>query len=1166
MKRRISLKLIGVMGALLAVLLLPFMSLRAVAGVTGSMSNTNIGLTAASGDWTVSNDTVSCSFTGATSAELTITNGYNTVAVLSFKVAGEIQAGGGYATTTVTVNSSQLASVKGGLFSKSEKKQYSGDYTGDQAITLAAGATVSIKLQSTNKNGNASATITNLTLVQKAEVSVTFAPRNDNLSYTVSYYASTTATEMTTNTVSTAAVSVQGDKSRGFTVTASGYAFLGANYTYSSDSAEAGYLYAVAGAVAPETGYRLTPDFIEVPSGGIAPFSVNGSLYWTWETAVNATGGQGTVILNASTYTLPTTYAENGLTKAGLYITGRDHALIYTIPSGVNFLVPCTSTDTGVFGEMPSGAYASTATPSTFRTLTVPAGAKIVCDGTINVNGHRREDGQGANGPGAPRGAHGKLILAGSGTQLEVNGVLTCYGFVTGSGTVEVTSTGTTYEFMQMYDWPGGTNLVGEWTSFGNGGWKGAATNKTLFFASKYYVQNIESPLKVSHGGTMKMETVLTAANTTVVSSSELIGDTGLFQLGEGTHIIRTYDAATDRVTYRSGGKGTISIGSITVTANTSFGSVTLNSASYTLPLNNALTVHIGDGVTANISNRFALVPGSELIVDDGGTLNLTSHLYIIGKDDWTTAMSFSAQMAPLYTAGRGTTVKMEVDSSGRLVVNGVLNVSGGVYTTGAIDSSTDKVICGTGKIVHTGSLTDGELQGGYSATLHDFSVSAAYILHPGDTALKNIQNYTYYGLGTAWYTHRVDYYEGSTTGTAVLIPSLTTYSVGGFPEGANAVEYEHDEKLFTGLATHADTWNDFADKYEYNDEAQKDQFVQAYYRVCNAKLLVYDKPGGEADKLTLEYRLNDYIWLNASGYLDFDSATFDKSKLTVSGDCELLVVGNVVYIVRRVVAKELPETMTITLAYDGIPSAPFTVDFGAYKTLLEGKETTSVATKTLLTAMMTYGKAAANHFSSGSYDISVELNMDQSQDVTSGWTAGATSGTPSVSTKSAKIYFDEALRMSVYFAPSGIDMSQVKQVGLLVGTASGTLEGSTAPATYVIYNILEDVEINPGGIGNYPTGNTGLAATILDYTELPTLDEKGRWEVCFDLSAGAYLKSFELRPYVLLADGSYIYGEQVHYSLAAYISRMYEKSSDLKFKNLLAATWEYAVAADEAF
>jgi hypothetical protein len=117
-----------------------------------------------------------------------------------------------------------------------------------------------------------------------------------------------------------------------------------------------------------------------------------------------------------------------------------------------------------------------------------------------------------------------------------------------------------------------------------------------------------------------------------------------------------------------------------------------------------------------------------------------------------------------------------------------------------------------------------------------------------------------------------------------------------------------------------------------------------------------------------------------------------------------------------------------------------------------------------------------------------------------------------------------------------------------------------------VIYNILEDVEINPGGIGNYPTGNTGLAATILDYTELPTLDEKGRWEVCFDLSAGTYLKSFELRPYVLLADGSYIYGEQVHYSLAAYIGRMYEKSSDLKFKNLLAATREYAVAADEAF
>jgi hypothetical protein len=65
------------------------------------------------------------------------------------------------------------------------------------------------------------------------------------------------------------------------------------------------------------------------------------------------------------------------------------------------------------------------------------------------------------------------------------------------------------------------------------------------------------------------------------------------------------------------------------------------------------------------------------------------------------------------------------------------------------------------------------------------------------------------------------------------------------------------------------------------------------------------------------------------------------------------------------------------------------------------------------------------------------------------------------------------------------------------------------------------------------------------------------------------YNKAYELRPFAIVEDANgthYVYGEQVHYSLAAYISRTYKSSTDKAFKNLLVATWDYVVAADAAF
>lgn len=141
-------------------------------------------------------------------------------------------------------------------------------------------------------------------------------------------------------------------------------------------------------------------------------------------------------------------------------------------------------------------------------------------------------------------------------------------------------------------------------------------------------------------------------------------------------------------------------------------------------------------------------------------------------------------------------------------------------------------------------------------------------------------------------------------------------------------------------------------------------------------------------------------------------------------------------------------------------------------------------------------------------------------------------------------------------------------KIGLLATSGTGTLTVANHETMYVLYSPTPPGTL--GGSGNYPEEDLKEAVngTITDYSELPGRDAKGRWELCFDLTNDMYGQVYELRPFMIVEDKTgthYIYGEQVHYSLAAYISRTYEKA-DNAFKNLLTATWDYVVAAEAAF
>ena len=122
---------------------------------------------------------------------------------------------------------------------------------------------------------------------------------------------------------------------------------------------------------------------------------------------------------------------SDGNTANDYAVANSDGTVTYYVPSGIKFLVPYSAEDDGTFAGGENYTDKATSNPSAFRTLTVAAGAHIICNGEMNVNGQRHEYTQPHSG--RPAGGHGLMKLEGSGTQLTVNGTLFCYGFIAGT-------------------------------------------------------------------------------------------------------------------------------------------------------------------------------------------------------------------------------------------------------------------------------------------------------------------------------------------------------------------------------------------------------------------------------------------------------------------------------------------------------------------------------------------------------------------------------------------------------------------------------------------------------------------------------------------------------------------------------------------------------------
>jgi len=393
--------------------------------------------------------------------------------------------------------------------------------------------------------------------------------------------------------------------------------------------------------------------------------------------ALFETGGQRFADLNEAV-----AYAQaNGQSKITLATDGSISGT-YTIPAGITLLIPFDEAGT-LYTDAPAAIRTAPASKP-FRTLTMSDGASITVNGAISLGG--RYYAAGGSEQGRPVGDYGYIKMAeNSSITVKNGGNLYAWGFISGSGSILAESGATVYEFYQIADFRGGTAS----SNMGN----------KVFPFSQYFVQNIEVPLTLNAGANEQVYSGVYAMKTTYTTAINFIGDTGMFKVKSGS-FTKDYDEKTDRLILSVNGEAELN------TLSLKLASMSVNSASYVLPITNNITINIQSG-NVTINQDAALLAGVEVNIAAGAGLTVANgkNIYFYDSDEWNSdnfvwgpCKFKSVAYAPgkAYNRSNNDLVDAKMD------VNGSVTAIGAIYTTG---SGAD--ICssnGTGKYIQQGA------------------------------------------------------------------------------------------------------------------------------------------------------------------------------------------------------------------------------------------------------------------------------------------------------------------------------------------------------------------------------------------------------------------------------------------------------------------------------
>ena len=543
---------------------------------------------------------------------------------------------------------------------------------------LDASGTIEVEIESGSTSADTKITITNISLAADVSATVTFQPA-ENGSYTVNgkkiteTYASTQS--------STAAYLVEATP-------AEGYRFMGwydvSTGTCINTNAKASLNF--------DSNCTITARFA---SKDLALFEANGQKFDDLNDAIKE-----------AQKNLPATITLVGSGK----ITGN-----YTIPSGVTLLIPFDDNRTD-YTTMPgtTGLVAAKKNQSVYTTLTMDEGSQITVYGNISLPA--QVSSANYSYTGVISGPCGTIHMKPSSRIVLKDGSnLYCWGFITGTGDIKAESGATVYEEFQICDYRGG-NVTSPLNNA-----------KLVFPFTQYYVQNIEATLEIEYGAKETAvcrlhSTKYTKANVSLNFIAEDSG--GLFNLQPGSSFVKKYDSATERVTYEVIGDANFS--SITIDAG-----ATVESQNFNLPIMQNTTINVKRGTTT-IDQSLCLIPGSQVIIDEGAAVKIAAgkSIYVYDRSDWvykewdTETIDVNGQKKPRYinsgfTLPGSTDFRPEFYTPSRssdnskcwtshfttadmkdvkFDVNGTLNVEGNLYTTkGGADITSS---LGSGKVV----------------------------------------------------------------------------------------------------------------------------------------------------------------------------------------------------------------------------------------------------------------------------------------------------------------------------------------------------------------------------------------------------------------------------------------------------------------------------------
>ena len=509
---------------------------------------------------------------------------------------------------------------------------------------LEGGGTVEVEIESGSTSADTKITMTNVKLVADVSATVTFRP-SENGSYTVD---GKTITEVYTKTQSSTT------PYQVVATPAAGYRFMG--------------WYDVTSGKCISTDAKTALNFDSNRTITARFASETAALF--------ETGGQPFDDLGDAV-----TYAQTNRQPKITLATDGSISGTYTIPAGITLLIPFDAAGT-LYTDAPE-AIRTTPPSKAFRTLTMSKGTSITVNGAISLGGRYFAAGGGQQG--RPVGDYGYIKMAdNSSITVKNGGNLYAWGFISGSGSILAESGATVYEFYQIADFRGGD--------------ASSKMRHKVFPFSQYFVQNIEVPLTLNAGAKEQVYSGVYAMRSTYTTAINFIGDTGMFKVESG-RFTKDYDEKTDRLVFTVNGEAALN------TLSLKLAGMSVNSASYVLPITNNITINIQSG-NVTINQDAALLAGVEVNIAEGAGLTVANgkNIYFYDSDEWNSdnfvwgpCKFKSVAYAPGKAYNRSTNDLVDA----KMDVNGSVTAIGAIYTTkgGADICSSNK----TGKYVQQG-------------------------------------------------------------------------------------------------------------------------------------------------------------------------------------------------------------------------------------------------------------------------------------------------------------------------------------------------------------------------------------------------------------------------------------------------------------------------------